>query len=119
MRHAFTSLVCASLLLTGAGLRPAQAQSPDAEIQVQMSEARRHFDALEYEQAVPSLDRAMASLQGLRTSKVMDEKKVQQSTVSCAQLQFTAALAEAVSFETIRQSVSKQQLEYLTGSDQQ
>ena len=64
MRHAFTSLVCAGLLLTGAGLRPAYAQSPDAEIQVQLSEARRHFDALEYEQAVPSLDRALATLQG-------------------------------------------------------
>ena len=63
MRQAYTSLLCAALLVGGAGLRPALAQAPDAEIQVQMSEARRHFEALEYEQAVPSLDRAVATLQ--------------------------------------------------------
>jgi hypothetical protein len=63
MKHAFTSLLCAGLLLAGLGVRPAAAQGNDAEVQVQMSEARRHFEALEYEQAVPSLDRALALLQ--------------------------------------------------------
>ncbi len=63
MKHAFTSLLCAGLLLTGAGVHSAAAQAPDTEIQLQMSEARRHFEALEYEQAVPSLDRAIALLQ--------------------------------------------------------
>ena len=63
MKHAFTSLLCASLLLAGSGVGLAIAQGTDAEVQVQMSEARRHFEALEYEQAVPSLDRALALLQ--------------------------------------------------------
>ena len=63
MRQAYTFLLSAALLAGNAGLRPAYAQAPDAEIQVQMSEARRHFEALEYEQAVPSLDRAVATLQ--------------------------------------------------------
>ncbi len=63
MRQAYTFLLSAALLTGSAGLRPAYAQAPDAEIQVQMSEARRHFEALEYEQAVPSLDRAVATLQ--------------------------------------------------------
>ena len=63
MKHVFAPLLCAGLLLTGSGVQPAVAQAPDAEIQVQMSEARRHFEALEYEQAVPSLDRAVAALQ--------------------------------------------------------
>jgi len=108
---------------------PKKERSPDPQLQnflksllpQQQEELRRVFDAelrcRRQQQLLTTT--AMASLQGLRTSKVMDEKKVQQSTVSCAQLQFTAALAEAVSFETIRQSASKQQLEYLTGSDQQ
>lgn len=63
MKHAFASLLCAGALLCGSGVPPASAQAPDAEIQVQMSEARRHFEALEYEQAVPSLDRVVAALQ--------------------------------------------------------
>ncbi len=63
MRQAYTSLLCAALLVGAAGNQPVLAQAPDAEIQVQMSEARRHFEALEYEQAVPSLDRAVATLQ--------------------------------------------------------
>jgi hypothetical protein len=63
MRHAFISLVCAGLLFSGSVASRAAAQAPDAEVQVQMSEARRHFDALEYEQAVPALDRAIALLQ--------------------------------------------------------
>jgi hypothetical protein len=40
----------------------AWAQAEVAEAQVQLSEARRHFDALEYEQAVPALDRVIALL---------------------------------------------------------
>lgn len=60
MRRIFTALLCTGLLLAGAGAALAQT---DAEVQVQMSEARRHFEALEYEQAVPSLDRAVAMLQ--------------------------------------------------------
>jgi tetratricopeptide (TPR) repeat protein len=38
------------------------AQNDLADVQVQMAEARRHFDALEYEQAVPALDRTIALL---------------------------------------------------------
>jgi len=63
MKHALPSLLCAVLLLAGSGVRTAVAQGSDADVQVQMSEARRHFEALEYEQAVPSLDRALAMLQ--------------------------------------------------------
>lgn len=63
MKHALPTLLCAGLLLAGASVRTAVAQAPDAEVQLQMSEARRHFEALEYEQAVPSLDRAIALLQ--------------------------------------------------------
>ena len=63
MKLALTSFLCAGLLLAGSGVRTASAQGSDAEVQVQMSEARRHFEALEYEQAVPSLDRALAMLQ--------------------------------------------------------
>ncbi|MFN8064399.1 MAG: PEGA domain-containing protein [Vicinamibacterales bacterium] len=62
MTRLITSLLCAGLLLVSAGARPVLAQG-DAELQIQMSEARRHFEALEYEQAVPSLDRAIALLQ--------------------------------------------------------
>ena len=63
MKHAFTTLLCAGLLLASPHVRSAAAQTPDAELQVQLAEARRHFEALEYEQAVPSLDRAIALLQ--------------------------------------------------------
>ncbi len=52
------------LVLAGlfAGYAPAFAQNDLAEVQVQIAEARRHFEALEYEQAVPALDRAIAIL---------------------------------------------------------
>jgi hypothetical protein len=43
------------------------AQSDLADVQVQMAEARRHFEALSYEQAVPALDRAIAVLSVRRT----------------------------------------------------
>src|SRR5690349_11554424 len=56
------SLACAVVLVVSAA-GTARAQSADADLQVQLSEARRHFDALEYEQAVPALDRAVALLQ--------------------------------------------------------
>ncbi|MFO0537120.1 MAG: hypothetical protein ACK524_20790 [Planctomyces sp.] len=104
-------------------------RSPDPQLQnflkallpPQQEELRKVFDAeLRRQRQQQQLKAAaMASLQGLRSSRSLDEKNVQQSTVACAQLQFTAALAEVVSFETIRQSVSKQQLEYLTGSGEQ
>ena len=104
-------------------------RSPDPQLQnflkallpPQQEELRKVFDAeLRRQRQQQQLKAAaMASLQGLRSSRALDEKNVQQSTVACAQLQFTAALAEVVSFETIRQSVSKQQLEYLTGSGEQ
>jgi hypothetical protein len=45
----------------------AHAQSDLADVQVQMAEARRHFEALAYEQAVPSLDRVIAVLGVRRT----------------------------------------------------
>ncbi|MFN5196957.1 MAG: hypothetical protein ACK5MS_06675 [Planctomyces sp.] len=104
-------------------------RSPDPQLQnflkallpPQQEELRKVFDAeLRRQRQQQQLKAAaMASLQGLRSSRALDEKNVQQSTVACAQLQFTVALAETVSFETIRQSVSKQQLEYLTGSGEQ
>ena len=50
------------------------AQNNDmADVQVQMAEARRHFDALEYEQAVPALDRAVAILTTRRNN---DNQKI-------------------------------------------
>ena len=64
-----TFLLCGSALLVGFLTLPvpAVAQNDMADVQVQMAEARRHFDALEYEQAVPALDRAVAILTTRRT----------------------------------------------------
>lgn len=64
MKHVLTSLLCAGLLVVGSdvAVRTA-AQSADADVQVQFAEARRQFEALEYEQAVPTLDRVVALLQ--------------------------------------------------------
>ena len=110
-------------------LPPKKDRSPDPQLQnfltsllpPQQEEVRKVFDAELRRRRQQQLlaTAAMASLQGLRATRMLDEKKVQQSTLACAQLQFTAALTEIVSFETIRQSVSKQQLEYLTGSGEQ
>jgi hypothetical protein len=64
-------LLCGTALLAGFLALPslARGQANDmAEVQVQMAEARRHFDALEYEQAVPALDRAIAILTTRRTN---------------------------------------------------
>src|SRR5262245_5045344 len=66
-----TLFLCCTALLVGTLAQPALsvAQNNDmADIQVQMAEARRHFDALEYEQTVPALDRAIAILTTRRTS---------------------------------------------------
>ncbi len=63
MKHALTSLLCAGLLVLGSDVALRAAQAPDGEVQVQFAEARRQFDALEYEQAVPTLDRVVALLQ--------------------------------------------------------
>ena len=64
MRHVLPSLLCAGILLFNpAGTARTWAQAPDAEVQLQLAEARRQFDALEYEQAVPTLDRVIALLQ--------------------------------------------------------
>src|SRR5258705_7124131 len=52
---------------------PVFAQNDMADVQVQMAEARRHFDALEYEQAVPALDRAIAIL---TTRRSTDNQKI-------------------------------------------
>lgn len=46
---------------------PATAQGDLAEVQAQVAEARRRFDALDYEQAVPALDRVIAILTTRRT----------------------------------------------------
>lgn len=110
-------------------LPPKKERSPDPQLQsflksllpLQQEELRKVFDAelRRQRQQQQLTNAAMVSLQSLRSSRSLDEKNVQQSTVAGAQLQFTAALAETVSFETIRQSVSKQQLEYLTGSGEQ
>jgi hypothetical protein len=64
MKHPIASFFCAVLLVSAALAAPGwAAQTSDADLQVQMSEARRHFEALEYEQAVPALDRVVAVLQ--------------------------------------------------------
>lgn len=63
--------LCGTALLAGFLALPplAMGQANDmAEVQVQMAEARRHFDALEYEQAVPALDRAVAILTTRRST---------------------------------------------------
>jgi tetratricopeptide (TPR) repeat protein len=68
MRARFTSLVPALLVASLlAAAAPVRAQNDLAEVQVQIAEARRHFEALEYEQAVPALDRAIAILSVRRT----------------------------------------------------
>ncbi|MEQ1912463.1 MAG: PEGA domain-containing protein, partial [Vicinamibacterales bacterium] len=63
MKRVATSLLCAVLWLGGVAVTRAAAQAPDAEVQLQISEVRRHFEALEYEQAIPAADRAVALLQ--------------------------------------------------------
>jgi hypothetical protein len=62
--RARTLTVWCTALLVGVLMLPASAvaQNDSADVQVQMAEARRHFEALEYEQAVPALDRAIAIL---------------------------------------------------------
>ena len=64
MKRVARSLLCAMLWMGGVSVsRAVAAQAPDAEVQLQISEARHHFDALEYEQAIPVADRAVALLQ--------------------------------------------------------
>jgi hypothetical protein len=63
MKCTICSVACVALLMASALSTPARAQTSDADLQVQMAEARRHFDALEYENAVPVLDRVVALLQ--------------------------------------------------------
>lgn len=64
MKRVVASLLCASLCLGGMAIaRSAAAQPPDAEVQVQISEAKRHFETLDYEGTVPVADRAVQLLQ--------------------------------------------------------
>ena len=63
MKRVACSLLCAVLWMGGVSVPRAAAQAPDAEVQLQILEARHHFDALEYEQAIPVADRAVALLQ--------------------------------------------------------
>lgn len=72
MKQVITSLLATALLLSPPLLKSARAQTPDPQIQLQMSEARRYFEALEYEQAVPALDRAIALMQ----ARPLDEVRV-------------------------------------------
>lgn len=51
------------VLLVAVTASRASAQLADATVQIQMAEAQRHFNALEYEQTVPPLDRVIAQLQ--------------------------------------------------------
>jgi hypothetical protein len=63
MKHAPLRLLSIALLVSVTALPSiGWAQAEVAEAQVQLAEARRHFDQLEYEQAVPALDRAIALL---------------------------------------------------------
>ena len=63
MTHRSRALLLAGLLTIGAFPASSRAQAPDAEVQVQLSEARRHFESLEYEQAIPAADRVVTLLQ--------------------------------------------------------
>ncbi len=61
-------LLSAGLVIAACGsATPAFAQGDLAEAQAQVAEARRRFDALDYEQAVPALDRVIAILGTRRT----------------------------------------------------
>lgn len=60
-------LSVALLLAMLAPAAPGFAQVDLAEVQAQVAEARRRFDALDYEQAVPALDRVIAALGTRRT----------------------------------------------------
>jgi hypothetical protein len=63
MKHVSLRILSVTLLVGVTAFAPfAWAQAEVAEAQVQLAEARRHFDSLEYEQAVPALDRAIALL---------------------------------------------------------
>lgn len=68
MSAMFRRLIPAALLLSAlATAAPVYAQGDLAEVQAQVAEARRRFDSLDYEQAVPALDRAIAVLASRRT----------------------------------------------------
>lgn len=58
------ALLLAGVFALGAFPATSRAQAPDAEVQQQLSEAQRHFESLEYEQAIPSAERAITLLQG-------------------------------------------------------
>ncbi len=66
---ACSSRLLSAVLVAGALLAavPASAQNDLADVQVQMAEGRRYFESLAYEQAVPALDRAIATLSARRT----------------------------------------------------
>jgi tetratricopeptide (TPR) repeat protein len=57
------ALLCGALFSS----TPVFAQGDLAEVQAQVAEARRRFDSLDYEQAVPALDRVIAILGARRT----------------------------------------------------
>lgn len=72
MSGVFRRLISALFLLGAlAGTAPAFGQGDLAEVQAQVAEARRRFDALDYEQAVPALDRAIAVLASRRTEDTL------------------------------------------------
>ena len=64
-----STLLRASILLIGVLACPAfaGAQNELADVQGQMAEARRHFEGLEYEQVIPPLDRAIATMTSRRS----------------------------------------------------
>ena len=62
MRHASLRLRAVVLSCCVLLAAPASAQNELADVQVHLAEARRHFDALEYEQVIPPLDRVVAIL---------------------------------------------------------
>lgn len=63
MIHRSRALLLAASIALGCLPATARAQAPDADAQLQISEARRRFDALDYEGAIPAADRAIALLQ--------------------------------------------------------
>lgn len=70
-----TFLRLAAVILLCAPAPPAAAQNELTEVQVQLSEARRRFEALDYEQAMPALDRVI----GILTSRRSDDTRSQLS----------------------------------------
>ncbi len=68
-RLTFTCIAAISALLLSVFVAPARAQDPASRAADELAQARTLFDALDYEHAVPALDRAVAMLEPLVTQQ--------------------------------------------------